>query len=494
MNEIENSADDLCQMFFFNSLDAIFLTTPDGTIWDANPAACKMFGRTLEEFCRLGREGIIDTTDPRLATAIEERNRTGKYFGELIGIKSDGSRFPVEMTSVFFNGRNSRIFISTIMRDVTERKKAEEALRRSELKYRRLHETIRDGFVFVAMTGEIKDSNEVYQKMVGYSNEDLRKLTYLDITPSKWFSFESRIVEDQVLIRGYSDIYEKEYIRKDGTVFPVELRTVLIKSEEGQEEGMWAIVRDITERKKVEEALKSSENQLRELNATKDKLFSIIAHDLRNPFTAIMGYSNILSVCAREKKYEEIIKFAGRIQESSQKSLRLLTNIMDWAGSQYNGMKFQPEVLNVVEMIKAVANLLNDSANQKKITVDLEMPPKLFWKADKHLISSTLSNLLSNAIKFSHSEGRIIITAGQEQDKLIVSVKDSGIGIRSEDLKKIFRIGESIQSPGAYDENGSGLGLILCREFIAKHGGEIWAVSDEGRGSTFFFSIPENLN
>jgi len=491
--EYQDTTDDLCQMLFLNSLDAIFLTEPDGTILNANPAACKMFGRTVEEFCRIGREGIIDTTDPRLSAAIEERKSTGMFIGEIIGVKSDGSKFPVEITSAYFEGKNSRILISSIMRDVTDRKNSEEALRQSEIRYRRLHETIQDGFVFVAMTGEIMDTNDAYQNMLGYSSEELKKLTYRDITPLKWFAYENSIVMDQVLITGYSDTYEKEYIRKDGTVFPVELRTLLIKNDEGENEGMWAIVHDITNRKKAEEALKNSENLLSEMNATKDKLFSVIAHDLRNPFTAIMGYSNILSERVKEKNFEEIVKYSAIIQDSSKRSLTLLTNLMEWAKSQYKGMKYNPEILNFVAMIKETSNLLSDSAKQKKIIVDLELPPKLYWNADKDLINSVLRNLLSNAIKFSQIEGRIVISAGQEQDNLIVSVKDSGIGINKEDLTKLFRIEEAVPTLGTRNEIGTGLGLILCKEFIDKHGGQIWVESEEGRGSTFFFSIPDSL-
>lgn len=492
-DEFQVTTDDLCQMLFSNSIDAIFLTEPDGNIRNANPAACRMFGRTVEEFCKIGRNGIIDTTDPQLALAIEERKNTGRYIGELIGVRSDGTKFPVEITSAYFKGKDSRIMISSIIRDMTERKEADEALHRSELKYRRLHETIQDGFVFVAMTGEIKDTNEAYQKMLGYNREEIMKLTYRDITPAKWFAFEDSIVSDQVLIDGYSDTYEKEYIRKDGTVFPVELRTLLIKNEEGENEGMWAIVHDISQRKKAEEALKSSENQLRELNAAKDKLFSIIAHDLRNPFTAIMGYCNILSARVNEKNYAEITDYAGRIQDSSVRSLSLLTNIMEWARTQEKGMNFKPKKLNVDLIIRETSNLLSDSAKQKQIVFYFELPQKLYWNIDKDMIGSVLRNLLSNAVKFSPNEGPIVISAEKKHNNLIVSVKDNGIGIKKEDLNNLFRIEESASFPDTPDKTGKGLGLILCKEFIDKHGGEIWVESEEGQGSTFFFSIPDTL-
>jgi len=147
--------------------------------------------------------------------------------------------------------------------DITERKKAEQALQESEAKYRRLHESMTDAFVQVDMSGRIQEFNPSYQDMLGYSAEELRQLTYVDITPEKWHAFEARIVAEQILPRGYSEVYEKEYRRKDGTVFPVELRTFLLRDDKGEPVGMWAIVRDITERKRIETVLRENEERHR---------------------------------------------------------------------------------------------------------------------------------------------------------------------------------------------------------------------------------------
>jgi PAS domain S-box-containing protein len=326
--------------------------------------------------------------------------------------------------------------------------------------------------------------------MLGYTPEELKTLTYQDITPEKWSETENRIVREQVLVRGYSDTYEKEYIRKDGTVFPIELRTVLVKNDLGENEGMWAFVRDITERKKAEEELINSENSLRELNATKDKLFSILAHDLRNPFTAIQGYSNILANKVKEKNYDDTVKYAEMIQESTQRNLLLLGHIMDWARSRQKGQKFNPETLNIQAITRETAALLKDSAHQKKIILDLELPPRLSWKADKYMLGSVVRNLLSNAIKFTNPGGWIVVRATKSQNELKVSVSDNGIGISTEDQENLFQIEPSILNNGTLDEPGSGFGLLLCKEFIDKHGGRIWVESETGHGSTFHFTIP----
>lgn len=177
--------------------------------------------------------------------------------------RGDGAIIVLEETAMAqfdVDGRLKRVI--GVATDISTRKQAEAELRRSEGRYRLLHESLRDGFVQVTMDGRIIDCNEVYSRMLGYSTEEIRLLTYIQITPERWHDMEAAIVSDQVMPRGYSDIYEKEYRRKDGTVFPVELRTILIRDDEGKPSAMWAIVRDITERKQAEETLLRERNVL----------------------------------------------------------------------------------------------------------------------------------------------------------------------------------------------------------------------------------------
>jgi PAS domain S-box-containing protein len=168
-----------------------------------------------------------------------------------------------------------------VFENITERKRAEESLRASEAKYRQLHETMRDAFASVAMDGRIQECNKAYLEMLGYTWEEIRTLTYVDLTPDKWHAMETEILATQVLPRGYSEIYEKEYRKKDGTAFPVELRTILLKDEAGQPCGMWGIVRDVTERKRTEAALRASEEQYRALVETTDTGFVILDNEGR---------------------------------------------------------------------------------------------------------------------------------------------------------------------------------------------------------------------
>jgi signal transduction histidine kinase len=237
--------------------------------------------------------------------------------------------------------------------------------------------------------------------------------------------------------------------------------------------------------------LKESEAQLRELNATKDKFFSIIAHDLKTPFNAIIGFSELLVVQVKNKDYDEAEKYAEIIQHSSQRAMELLRNLLEWSRSQTGRMEYHPEQVNLVQIINDTLTLLRDYSQQKTISISRKLPDHIQAFADKDMISTILRNLISNAIKFTSPCGDIVLAAEQKQDELIISVKDTGIGIKKEDLEKLFRIDVSHSTTGTLNEKGTGLGLILCKDFVEKHKGRIWAESEPGVGSTFYFTIPK---
>jgi len=240
---------------------------------------------------------------------------------------------------------------------------------------------------------------------------------------------------------------------------------------------------DITENK-------NNELELIELNATKNKFFSIIAHDLKNPFNSIIGYSELLIDQIKGKEYEKLEEYANIILQSSNRAMDLLMNLMAWAQSQSGRMDFNPECFDVIPLIDEVTLLLNGIAKQKSILIESTLPTSIQVNADKQMISTVLRNLISNAIKFTLPEGKITISAFDKQNQLIVSVTDTGVGISQERIDKLFNISEGYSTPGTQDEKGTGLGLILCKEFINKNNGEIWVESKSGIGTTLYFSIP----
>jgi signal transduction histidine kinase len=247
---------------------------------------------------------------------------------------------------------------------------------------------------------------------------------------------------------------------------------------------------DITERQQYEDELKNSEKQLREINASKDKFFSIISHDLRSPFSSIIGFSNLLIEKVREKDYKKVEEYASIVQNSSWRVMNLLVNLIEWSSSQTGRMEFNPEFFDIVELINEVVELSNDSARPKSITLKKELPHSIFIMADKDMTSTILRNLISNAIKYTNHEGEIIISALQIKGNVKVSIIDNGVGILKESIEKLFRIQDSHSTKGTLNETGTGLGLLLCKEFIEKHDGKLWVESEPDKGSKFHFTLP----
>jgi PAS domain S-box len=247
---------------------------------------------------------------------------------------------------------------------------------------------------------------------------------------------------------------------------------------------------DVTKRKEAEKTLLENEIRLKELNATKDRLFSIIAHDLRNPFNSILGFSNLIVNLIQEKDYAEIERYAQIIQESSEQALDLLQNLLEWSRAQVGRLSFDPANVDLVALVNLSAELLSSSAMQKSISIVLQTPVNLVVYADKAMINTVLRNLISNAIKFSFPGGLIEISLEVKGDQAVFSICDDGMGIDSDDVGKLFRKDKIYSTFGTQREKGTGLGLLLCKEFIDIHNGKIWVESEKDKGSKFYFSIP----
>jgi signal transduction histidine kinase len=245
--------------------------------------------------------------------------------------------------------------------------------------------------------------------------------------------------------------------------------------------------------------IKEQNEELQKLNATKDKFFSIIAHDLKSPFNAIIGFSRILIDQVRKKEYESVSRYAEIIHQSSNAAMSLLMNLMEWSQSQTGRMEYNPEYFDIVELINEVELLFNDVAKQKDLEITNEMPQHVPAYADYAMIGTVMRNLISNAIKFTQPGGRIVVSVQEKSEKLLVSVSDNGIGIPAEKMDKLFQIDKTYSTSGTQNEKGTGLGLILCKEFVDRNGGEIWVESkladkhqNRAGGSVFYFTVPKN--
>ena len=235
-------------------------------------------------------------------------------------------------------------------------------------------------------------------------------------------------------------------------------------------------------------AMKTAE--LKDLNASKDKFFSIIAHDLKNPFSNIIGLSGILKEELKSgdpKMNEECVEM---INVSAVQSLKLLENLLEWAKSQTGNLLFKPVSIKLNELYFEEFDLLNEMAIAKNIQLLSSIPDNLVIKADSNMIRTVLRNLISNALKFTHKGGKIEVNTLVDDNQVEISVSDNGIGMTKSTIDKLFRIDANLSTNGTEDEKGTGLGLFLCKEFIEKHGGKIWVESESGKGSIFKFILP----
>ena len=237
-------------------------------------------------------------------------------------------------------------------------------------------------------------------------------------------------------------------------------------------------------------AIKENEAKLKELIDTKDKFFNIVAHDLKNPFTSLLGSSELLIDNINRMSAENVRKLALILNESAKSGFAILQNLLDWSRSQTGLLKFNPEKTNLKIIIDENIDNLQLQVNNKGINLNSELTEDLFIYADKNMINTVLRNFLSNAVKYTFKNGTILVRVSRMPEEIIITIKDSGIGISKEKADTLFKLENSLSLPGTEKEQGTGLGLKLCKEFTDKMGGRIWVESSVGQGSEFKFTIP----
>ncbi len=248
---------------------------------------------------------------------------------------------------------------------------------------------------------------------------------------------------------------------------------------------------EIRERKLAEDKIDQYARELKESNVSKDKFFSILAHDLKSPFHSILGYSEILSHEYDTLNDTERRKFIDILRDSVKNVFDLLENLLQWSRMQSGRMEYHAEIFNLSGLIEEAADLLRGNALKKNIRFTYSSSPGLMVNADKNMIRSVLQNLISNALKFTSGNGEVSISSIETDNFIEVIVRDTGIGMSPDDLNKLFRIDVSYTRKGTSQEVGTGLGLILCKELLQKNRGNIWVESEKDKGTVFHFTLPK---
>lgn len=413
--------------------------------------------------------------------------------------------------SSILNSGGELITYQLMGHDITERKRVEEALKDSKARNLALLKAIPDLVFRFHSDGSLLDYHLPPSENSRIPSE--RLLTNnIEGVFSEELTEKIRVVLNEAFQTGDIQLFEHETIEDEETYYQ-EIRVVAAEQDE-----YIIIIRDITERKKAEEEinkyieemqfnedilaknafelqelygkLTESEIELKELNAKKDKFFSIISHDLRSPFTAIVGFSRILVEDFHELPPDQIKSFAQNIYEASENVLKLLENLLYWSRLQTNRIQYEPQQLILKTVIDDIVGLYKANALEKNITFINKIPAAAIAWADKNMLDAVLRNLVSNALKFTRNSGTITIGGQKKEDLVEVYIQDNGIGISEENLSRLFKIDEHITTQGTNKEKGTGLGLILCKEFIERNGGTISVESKLNTGTNFIFTLP----
>ena len=480
---------------FQNSSIGIYRSTPDGKILLANPALVKMLRYSSFEELReldLKKKSYFKKNDRKSFLENIERD------GEVVGFETEWLR--KDNTTIFVR-ENSRsvkdesgniLFLEGTVEDITERVIAEQELRKER-------ELFMGGPVIII------NKKATPGAPASYVSPNIK--TTLGYEPKEIISnpaISAQIIHPDDRDRVSNEV--KAYIEAGVFNFEQEYRlknkagkycwysdfTHVIKNSDGEITDYHAYLFDITSRKEAEEALSHSEKELRNLNTMKDKFFSVIAHDLRSPFQGLLGMSNIL-LEDEELTDEERKSFMQKLHDGLKTQYNFIDNLLTWNRSQRGAIEFNPESNNLSSIIQETLSLLNESIVKKGLIIINNFDDDIFAVFDRNILATVIRNLISNAVKFTSNGGEISISIHEQDGSIIFSVKDTGVGIEKINLDRLFRIDTHFSTKGTEEESGSGLGLIICRDFIEKHNGKIWVESEIGKGSTFSFSIPKSL-
>lgn len=341
----------------------------------------------------------------------------------------------------------------------------------------------------VSLDSSIKFYNKAIEKIFETSIEEIERNHYTEMMLPKDKEFAKKLHEDR--LNGKSSMFEHGFITPNGKIVYLEISANPIFNDERQVVASLGIARDITARRKAQDELKKKKQELEELVKMKDKFLSILAHDLRDPFNILIGYSDLILEQIKDYPPEKFEKYIQAINISSNNTYNLLNNILDWSKAQSGKISYRPEKVNLNKLVGFILMSANTSASNKNILLKSYIPDEYIASVDENMVKTVLRNLINNAIKFSFKNSHVVVEIAEEKLQYIISVIDTGIGIKEEVLTDIFSPKFNMSEAGTANERGTGLGLKICKEFVNKWGGRIWVESQHGKGSTFSFSIPK---
>jgi PAS domain S-box-containing protein len=473
--------------FYENSPLGIYRSTPEGKVSMVNSTLLKMMGcSSLEEFQQLGLDPLI------YSDLINKIEQDGKVSGfEFAWSRKNKPTVYLRINANAIKDHNGKIlYFEGTVEDITEKKIVEEELYRT-------YELFTSGPVTVFKWGkslekEIKYISPNVIETLGYTADEFHKakITIKDLM----HPHDYQRVDDEIKINinaNRSNFDLQFRMRKKNGEYRCFLTFLrIIKNDIGEATYYHGYIFDNTAHNEIEIALKKSEQKHKELNLAKDKFFSVIAHDLRSPFQGLLGMASILAE-DEELSSEEKNVFIQKLNEGLKKLFNFVEELLIWSRVQRGVIEFNPSNNNLSEIIRESVDFLKNNIEKKNLKLYNDITDDMTASFDKYMIATVIRNFLSNAIKFTKNNGEIFINTINEPNSVLVTIKDTGIGISEINLQRLFKIDAHFSTKGTDGEGGTGLGLIICKDFIDKHNGRIMVESLLGKGSTFCFSIPK---
>ncbi|MGZ2368635.1 PAS domain S-box protein [Ancylomarina sp. YFZ004] len=474
-----------------NISDVIAIKNAKGIMTYNSPNIEHFFGWSPEELIGDYYLNIIHPDDQNLArnTFNNLLKDEGKNQTLRLRLKcKDCSYKPIQITAINLMNNPDINGILCNYKDITEQLKNEQALIYNEHKYRGLFENMIDIVTMLDKDKRIIDINPAATELFEYSREELLNMT-IDQLVFQGDKESSNEHFQELEDTGSYSMYEGRVITKTGKI-----KWLQVNSSEFVKDGIVIgsqdICRDITQQKEIEIKLDRAFKELKKMNTDKDRLLSILAHDLKSPFNSILGFLNLLSNNIREYNINEIEEYVNIINDASQNTYHLLENILIWVKANSGEISYKPQKLNFTDTCKEVIDNLKLSADIKNIKINAPSMDGNILFADQNLLVAVLRNLVSNSIKFTEENGQIDICSERNHKNLTITVSDNGVGMTTEAIKKVFDISQTYTTKGTADESGTGFGLLLCQEFVEINGGEIWIESELGKGCEIKFTTP----
>ncbi|ESU28470.1 signal transduction histidine kinase [Flavobacterium limnosediminis JC2902] len=478
---------DTLEIFFNTSPDLFCVASVDGIIEELNPAWETTLGYPQKDL--IGKKFIDFVHPDDIETTLiqfKKQLKSKEIINFVYRYKTiDGDYKWLEWKGKI-NPTDNRIY--AIARDITIEKQLESELYQSEENYRTLTESSNDLIMRFDRKYRHLYANHATIPYFGMPPETFIGKTHEDLGfPEAEYAYWDAKIEE-VFASGKE---LKEVVAIKGGETHVDWSLIPEFDNEGKVISVLSYSRDITEIIRVQQALKENENNLKLINAEKDKFFSIIAHDLRSPFNGFLGLTDLLLTDMQSMSIEEIKHFISLMNTSARNLFSLLENLLEWAQMQNGAVKFHPAKINLNEQISFILDTMEESFKAKNLNVSTNLSDIKEIMADKHMLNAIFRNLISNAYKFTPRGGSIEITSEIGPEKTIqITVKDSGIGMNEKMLQNLFSLSEKTNRKGTESEYSSGLGLLLVNEYVDKHNGKISVSSQEGQGSTFTISLP----